>query len=222
LYLNFQDTHFPYYHGGIRPLINDMVLSQTQIRPERAQELRAMYLNTAANLDRAIGEVLETTRRVLGVEPAVIVTADHGESFFEEGALGHGFLLNDAQTRIPLIVTGLPIVIEEPFGQAALRDAIGAALARMLGETHSPVVKENPTGTVFQYLGTLDRPRQIALTSKHGRTMYDFRTGLVHVGTGDWQRVDGLSSAESHAFLQLVHFWESMMLARSAKGRGAQ
>ena len=56
--------------------------------------------------------------------------ADHGESLFDEGFLGHGYALNDAQTRIPLIVSGLPLRLVEPFGQVDLRDAAAGGARR--------------------------------------------------------------------------------------------
>ena len=65
-------------------------------------------MNTTSNVDRAIGDMLERVRKALGREPGVIVLSDHGESLFDEGFLGHGYTLNDAQTRIPLVVSGLP------------------------------------------------------------------------------------------------------------------
>jgi hypothetical protein len=135
LYLNFHDTHFPYHHGDIEPLLSSTPLPQRQIAPSRRDALFEMYLNTAANVDRAVGTALDAVTRAVGGPPAVIVTADHGESLFDEGFLGHGYAINDVQTRIPLIVRGLPMEIREPFGQADLRDAIGLALARDDGDT---------------------------------------------------------------------------------------
>ena len=210
LYVNFHDTHFPYHHSGVRPLVSNRVLAQRDIRPQRAAALWDMYLNTAANVDRAIGHVLDATRHVLGEEPAVIVTADHGESLFDKGFLGHGYALNDVQTRIPLIAANLPIVIEEPFGQVSLRHAIRAALEREPGSP--PVVKLRHGRVVFQYLGRLERPKQISLTGTSKRTIYDFRTGLFRSRAGRWRHPDELGPEEVQDFLQLVWRWESMLV----------
>ena len=102
LYVNFHDTHFPYHHRTIQPLISGKILEQSEISPDRADDLRAMYMNTASNVDRAIGGVLGDVRKAVGREPGIIVMSDHGESLFDEGFLGHGYTLNDTQTRIPL------------------------------------------------------------------------------------------------------------------------
>jgi arylsulfatase A-like enzyme len=220
LYLNFHDTHYPYHHDGMRPLASDTILAEAQITPDRARALREMYLNAAANVDRAIGETLALLREHLSAEPGVIVTADHGESLFDEGFLGHGYALNDAQTRIPLIVTGLPLVIDEPFGQVELRDAIAHALSAP-GAATSPHVRPRSDKKVFQYLGSVDRPRQIAFTSGDGRTLYDFRTGRVRLAERAWQRPGELDDDGVRQFLELVHFWERVVLARSELKRGA-
>jgi hypothetical protein len=216
VYINFHDTHYPYHHGGIQPLVSSAPLPEAKINPARAAELRETYLNTAANVDRAIGATLRTIMQHLASPPAIIVTADHGESLFDEGFLGHGYALNDAQTRIPLIVTGLPVTIYEPFGQIDLRDAISAALTG--GATDAP--PEIRTGTrkaVFQYLGNFNRPRQIAFQTESSRVIYDFRTRLVGVGSGAWQRPEVLPKDTLGAFRQLIHFWERMVLARGTR-----
>jgi arylsulfatase A-like enzyme len=42
----------------------------------------------------------------LGPNTLTIVTADHGEAFFEHGHLGHGQNLHDELVRVPMIVAG--------------------------------------------------------------------------------------------------------------------
>ncbi|MFQ5598035.1 MAG: sulfatase-like hydrolase/transferase [Nitrospiria bacterium] len=214
LYLNLYDTHFPYFHRGILPLINDAVLTQSEIRPQHRRDLHSMYLNTVANIDRAIGLLLDQVRQTLSDEVAVIVIADHGESLFDDDFLGHGYMINDAQTKIPLIVSGIPIVIEEPFGQAALRGAINTALTEGPGSDRKPVLKTHPEKPVFQYIGTVSEPRQIAIADLEDRTTYDFRSGLVRIGNKPWRRPETLDASEFRRFRQLVHLWENLLLAK--------
>jgi hypothetical protein len=211
LYVNFHDTHFPYYHGGIQPLISDAALPRGDIGPDRGDELRDTYLNTAANVDRAVGTLLTRARAALGTEPAVIITADHGESLYDEGFLGHGYALNDVQTRIPLIVRGLSMRVTEPFGQHELRDAIGAALR---AEGVAPEVTRDETKRVFQYLGRVSRPRQIGFLMTSGRAIYDFHENRFSV-RGEWREPGELEGDDRQLFLDLVHTWERMATARA-------
>ena len=212
LYVNFHDTHYPYHHRDIQPLVSDDVLREEHINPGRAAELRSMYDNSAANVDRAIGETLDLVAQRLGRKPAVVVTADHGESLFDEGFLGHGYALNDAQTRIPLIATGVPLRIDEPFGQVDLRHALGEALSEPEG-TLAPFVASRPGKVVFQYLGNLDRPRQIAFATGSTRRIFDFRTHRYQEDGGDWIRPEDLRGTSSEQYLDLVRYWERVTRA---------
>jgi hypothetical protein len=216
LYVNYHDTHYPYHHGGIDPLVGAPVLGESQIAPENQAAVHRMYLNTAANVDRAVGETLAVVTRRLGRQPAVIVTADHGESLFDEGFLGHGYALNDVQTRIPLIVRGLPIVIEQPFGQADLRDAIGGALS---GDSPDapPRVVVRADKTVFQYLGTLERPRQVGLRGVETHLVYDFRSNQVRSAGALWERAENARADVAERMTALIQLWERMVLARQSE-----
>jgi hypothetical protein len=213
LYVNFHDTHFPYWHRGVKPLVAPIVVPQHDIRPARREELRAMYLNTAANIDAAIGDLLEDAAKALEKTPAVIVTADHGESLFDEGFLGHGYALNEAQTRIPLIVDGLSADITEPFAQSSLRSLIWDALAP--GRARRGGAVQPRDQGVFQYLGTLERPRQIAVMGTRGQRIYDFREERARIGDSRWKRLPELTPDESTAIVELVRVWERLRLAAS-------
>jgi arylsulfatase A-like enzyme len=216
LYVNFEDTHYPYYHAGLSPLVSSTIVPEANIDNAHRGAVQEMYYNMAANVDHAVGVTIEMAARSLGGAPAVIVTGDHGESLFDEGFLGHGYALNDVQTRIPLVAAGLPIEIEEPFGQSDLRDAIGGALSADPALRPVPRVTKPDGRTIFQYLGTIDRPRQIAFLRAEGRTIYDFRTRRVSIRAGGWRRPEDLDPAARRQFEALVQFWERMMLARSA------
>jgi hypothetical protein len=211
LYVNLYDTHFPYVHGDIVPLVSDVALSPAQIGPDRAADVTRMYRNTAANVDQAIGVLLEKLRTHLGSPPATIVLADHGESLFDEGFLGHGYAINEVQMRIPLLARGLALDVCEPVGQADLRQAIGAALGAA-DQGQRPRFRACVDQQVFQYLGALDRPRQIALTRASDRIVYDFREQRAQLDGKSWQPMSALDGPQREKVLALVHFWERMQL----------
>jgi hypothetical protein len=167
-----------------------------------------------ANVDQALGQALDTIRRTVGEEAAVIVTADHGESLFEDGALGHGYALNDYQTRIPLVVSGLPMRVIEPIGQSDLRDAIWAALESS-SEARGPSVVRDPTKQVFQYVGDLGAPKHIALRSASRRVTYHIPDGRVRFDEGPWRKPESLDPDAQRDFLDVVRLWERMRLAQA-------
>jgi len=172
-----------------------------------------MYLNTVANVDRAIGLVIDTARATLGDTAGVVVLADHGESLFDEGFLGHGYALNEAQTQIPLVVSNLPMVIQQPFAQADLRGQLRLALSK--NSTEPPRVVSDPERVVFQYLGTVDGPAQIAFLGSNKRILYDFRTRRLQVGNSEWKQADQLDDDTGTQFRSLIYYWERLILARS-------
>ena len=213
LYVNFHDTHYPYQHAGIPRRFAPTPLPEASIAPSRRAELHATYLDAAAHVDRAIGEVLATVRRSSGREPAIIVIGDHGESLFDDTFLGHGYALNDPQTRIPLVASGLGLKIDEPFGQADLRGKIHEALAAGSPDA-KPVARAADRKRVFQYLGTLDRPRQISFISGEGRILYDLRSEKVCLPSGECLSPRRLNETQTRQFKELVWTWESMALSR--------
>ena len=216
MYVNLHDTHYPYHHDSIQQILPAPVLRQTEIVPGRADDLRRMYANSLANVDRAIGRLLTMTTETLGEEPGVIVTSDHGESLFEEGTLGHGYQLDEAQTRVPLIVTGIPMRIAQPWSQSVLRGELVEALAASNADPgHSgPVIRHEQPGEVFQYLGTVDAPAEIGLRGDAGQILYDFRNRRIQEDGGTWVRPDELPPARYERFLHLIRTWEGLMLAR--------
>jgi arylsulfatase A-like enzyme len=219
LTVNFHDTHFPYTHDGMATLASPVRLSREDIVPEEKARLWDTYANTAANVDRAIGAVIDAVKTARGAEPGVIVTSDHGESLFDEGFLGHGYALNEAQTRVPLVVANLPLQVQEPFAQSELRPALLAALEAPDGAAR-PAAAAGGAPPVFQYLGDLSRPRQVAFLRAEGRFIYDFRSGRAKDGAGDWLRPAELPKAAQEEFLELIRFWERIQLTRHPAWRG--
>lgn len=210
LYVNLHDTHYPYHHAGVAPLLDAPVLRTRAIGPERTADLQGMYLNTLANVDAAIGRVLDDVRRRSPGEPGVVVIGDHGESLFDEGFLGHGYALNDAQTRIPLIAAGLRLSLPEPFGQALLRDVLGDALERGPGRPELTRAE----APVFQYVGTIERPRVIRFLGAEGSVTYDFRAGAATADASRPTPLAALPSGVRSRVLELTTLWERMILAR--------
>jgi arylsulfatase A-like enzyme len=173
-----------------------------------------MYTNAAANVDHAIGTVIGNVREARKKEPGVVVIADHGESLFDEGFLGHGYGLNDVQTRVPLVVANLPMALPDPFAQADLRGALLAAMTSEPGSDAPSSVARAGGAPIFQYLGTLTRPSQVAFLESGGRFIYDFRSGRVQAG-GGWLRPDELPKSEHDRFVELIRYWERIQLVRA-------
>lgn len=194
LHLNLQDGHFPYTNPDILPIVDKRQLDRTQLRAEAGDDLRGMYLNTLANVDAALGRMLQKVEQTTGRRPAVMIIADHGESLFDEGFLGHGYAANDAQTHIPFIVNNLPARVPDPVGQLDVRPIIRQALTSPAQQ--APMLVPDAARRVFQYVGSIGLPREVAHARLAGRQRYNLMTS--------GSRTHGLDAEE----LALVQFWE--------------
>jgi hypothetical protein len=84
-------------------------------------EVRALYDAEILDFDRAFGAFIEFLKsRRLYDSSLIVLTADHGEEFFEHGSWAHGTNLFNAQLQVPLI-------IKFPYRQHAGRTFPGPA-----------------------------------------------------------------------------------------------
>jgi arylsulfatase A-like enzyme len=76
-----------------------------RVSPEHAARVRAAYDAEIAFVDLQIGRLAaELARRGDGRRTTIVVTADHGEEFWEHGAFEHGHSLYDELVRVPLVI----------------------------------------------------------------------------------------------------------------------
>ncbi len=136
LYIHYIDPHAPYYPpekyrqkyaGGMdKPFFNDVALGEIgQFGSHRAwyqfwrspseydlKYLRALYLSEVEYVDRKAGDLISELRRQWNGpaqdkgEALFLVTADHGEAFYEHGAMDHVADLHEPVMRVPLIMFG--------------------------------------------------------------------------------------------------------------------
>ena len=67
--------------------------------------LRGHYDEELAALDQEIGLLFESLRqRGLWDDTLIVLTADHGEEFFEHGGMAHGTTLYDELIHVPLVI----------------------------------------------------------------------------------------------------------------------
>ena len=84
-------------------------LDNPRIRPDMPardlQHLLALYDAEIRYTDDTIARLLELfdAHDMLN-RSAILVTADHGEEFFEHGGIGHGFTLHEEVLRVPMIL----------------------------------------------------------------------------------------------------------------------
>jgi len=181
VYFNFQAAHFPYYHKGMKLILPINPIPRGKINEENREWLRKTYWNAVAYGDWLVGQVISRLKK-LGVyqNTLVVVTADHGESLFDDGFLGHGHALNIQQTHIPLVFNKPGVVVTEPVGLKDYYDLIMELLGADAVDKNAKL--ENKKKTVFQFIGPLDEPRSIGLVEDGQKwTILDLHTQVVSI-----------------------------------------
>ncbi|HEX8483378.1 MAG TPA: sulfatase-like hydrolase/transferase [Allosphingosinicella sp.] len=162
LYLNFQEAHFPYSHPDMPRFLPGRLAKRSEIKASNRESVERTYWNSVAYSDWLVGQVIARLK-AQGVydRTLIMITGDHGEALFEEGFLGHGHVLDRAQTQVPFILSDPAVKVAGPIGLADYR---GIVLRALSGDFAASPAK----AAVFQYIGTLDRPALIGIVEPGG------------------------------------------------------
>ena len=212
LYVNFTDAHFPYFHGEIDPILAVEPITRADIRADHAEQVRKAYANAAANVDRAVEELIDAWRTHLeGRDHAILVTADHGEAFYEKGFLGHGEALDDAQTHVPLILWGIGGDWPEPLGLADIRGLLQRNLEVGRGGG-VPVARfvPDPQRRILQWAANVKRPHVVGLRGLEQLVLYDFREDRLAVLAPEEAPLRLSPEEERREFRALIWNWEAV------------
>jgi arylsulfatase A-like enzyme len=155
LYFNFQSSHFPYHNEGVKAFLPGEPIPRGEIGLANKAWVARTYWNSVAYGDWLVGRVIARLK-ALGQydDTLVVVTADHGESLFDDGFLGHGHMLNARQTHR----------LRRKLRQDLVRLGVlcGAIFRRKLIRTRS---------TYFIYTGELSRIRASTPLVPHSERM---------------------------------------------------
>ena len=149
-WFHYFDPHHPYGDTAAGPTVSplDVVREIVEGRAERQAGIaraRRLYDRDVAYLDRSLDRLLERLDAERGrFETHLLITADHGESFGEDGSMFHGRRLTEGQIRAPLVVCSPRIApgrrgdvagsIDVPATLLSLAGMAGAAGGRDLVE----------------------------------------------------------------------------------------
>lgn len=171
-YVNFQEAHFPYAHPGMPRILPGAPIPRGEISQAHRAWVERTYWNAIAYDDWLVGQLVERLKR-LGVweDTLLLITADHGESLFDDAFLGHGHVINRQQTQIPLILSRPGLDIPRPIGLADYRALILRALGAKVAQRRGPV---------FQHVSSLAAPASIGLVAAGERwTTFQLETEEV-------------------------------------------
>lgn len=92
LYLHYMDPHAPYTAHA----------PWYKRSPDRREDARRRYISEISYLDSKIKSLFDKNPHLK--DSIIIITADHGEQFWEHGLRGHGKTLHREEIHIPLII----------------------------------------------------------------------------------------------------------------------
>jgi len=136
LWVHYIDPHYPFDPPeGYRPTVDgitperldylssyneqDVYSGRARLRPQDKAAIAALYDGEIAYNDFYVGKLFDEIDALgLRDDTVVILTADHGDEFWEHGGYQHGHSLYDELIRVPLIIRG-PGVFAQPRRIAA-------------------------------------------------------------------------------------------------------
>ncbi|HJS73211.1 MAG TPA: sulfatase-like hydrolase/transferase, partial [Vicinamibacteria bacterium] len=117
LFLHLFDAHWPYQpppelltRFGPRPkdisdLLKKVIDRRPPAGPDEVEELKRLYDAEIFAADRELGRFFQALKDAGRYDRAlIVVTADHGEGFYEHGFWQHSEVIYSEVTRVPLIV----------------------------------------------------------------------------------------------------------------------
>jgi arylsulfatase A-like enzyme len=96
------DYQYPKEYERHRPVIDGFRFTDSHLRGRRPEILNR-YRNALAFMDDEISNMVE---RLDPRRNIIVVTGDHGESFWEDGCFTHVSKASEIQTRVPLVMFG--------------------------------------------------------------------------------------------------------------------
>jgi Sulfatase len=124
-WFHYFDAHGPYGDTGKGPALRPqdlLELAQTGADvEEQVARARSLYDEDARSLDGWLDRLFQRLERdAESFDTHVVVTADHGESFGEDGSLAHGRRVTASQIHVPLFI------LSPRAGAAVRRDVAGS------------------------------------------------------------------------------------------------
>jgi len=137
LWVHYFDAHAPYGDTGDRSMKAGELLSAAKSHAPGLQgiiaQARRLYDQDTTAIDASLDQLLS---RLARDEPAwqthVVITADHGESFGEDGGFGHGSTLTPPQVHVPLVLLS-PRVAPGPRSDVSGSVDVAATLLALAG-----------------------------------------------------------------------------------------
>ncbi|MBU0650287.1 sulfatase-like hydrolase/transferase [bacterium] len=145
-YAHLMDTHLPYHKNQFNNLYSDNIpkilepgkinlytlqdmtlkkVAETNIK----EQLIALYDGQIRYVDESIKQLLAGLKELnILNNTIIIISADHGEAFWEHGHVGHGHIITKETTSVPFIMWGADIEPSQNTSAGWLSDSLPTIL----------------------------------------------------------------------------------------------
>lgn len=131
----------PFVKALLDPVLEKIVAGQMKVTERDKVRVRAIYDSDISYNDHVMGQLIEDLRRRgLFEDTMFIMTADHGEEFWEHGKIGHGQSLRGELVHVPLLISYPPCfpqgkIVEEGVDVMDILPTLTEALGVPTSET---------------------------------------------------------------------------------------
>ncbi|MBC8327356.1 MAG: sulfatase-like hydrolase/transferase, partial [Planctomycetes bacterium] len=151
-YVHVTDPHYPYDppapfrgrwdHSGLSvPIDHDVIQKfhggQREFSETEKQHLRDAYDEEMVYTDSVVTPFLRKIRARYP-DTVIVLVGDHGDEFWEHGAMGHGHVLYDELTRVPLLIWAPGLAPRRVASQVRLLDVYPTLLEMTGGDPAQP------------------------------------------------------------------------------------
>ncbi|HKU40959.1 MAG TPA: sulfatase, partial [Polyangiales bacterium] len=226
LYVHTIDPHVPYrppksflsmydpdpYSGPVdfsrtNELLEQIKIGKLPLNDRDKVRLQALYDGEISYHDVHFAAILDgLDKRGLRDDTMVVVTADHGEEFWDHGSVGHGHSVYDELLHIPMMVR-IPGLTE---GNAVLRGDVGLVdVAPTILDAMGLPIPEAMSGRSFLPELRGDGPAAPRATASQ------FMTGVRSLATGRWKLLqNGLANAQLYDLERDPHETQNLVAER--------
>jgi arylsulfatase A-like enzyme len=139
-WFHYFDPHEPYGDsaGGPAIALTALIEKAASGAPvfDDLRRARTLYDADVGALDRSLNRLLQRLHQNDKTETHIVMVSDHGESFGEDGAMGHGQRINEEQIHVPLVIES-PRLARGTRGDVTASVDIAPTLLSLAGVTDS-------------------------------------------------------------------------------------
>lgn len=202
LWIHYLDTHFPYL-PKTQNITREKIASLNVDRDKwhklgkkpnlrSLEDLKMIYLLAASDVDRYVEDIIEYFK-TLGIyrDTIFIITADHGEEFYEHGGFHHEIKLYEELIHVPLFIFGAGLRSKEINNVVSHLDVFPTVLDIMGIKRPKEWIGENMLIKKRKFVFSEEGQKYPGEAFKGNRIKLNIKSARVAVIGREWKYIRG-------------------------------